>query len=79
MIIMAVLGLSFIRFIRNMDNSKHLLRVCVKWLLRLAGVIFVWKSTASPMLSLIAMVVLLVVYIVYAFSKGVQGKNKKMA
>ena len=74
---MACAGLMFVRFVRNMEGSKHLLRVSVKWLLRLSGTVFVWKSTASPMLSLSALGLLLFLYAVHAITKRPTDSIKK--
>lgn len=77
---MACAGLKFVNYIRNMEGTKNLLRKSVKWLLRVSGTVFIWKSTASPMLSLSALGVLFVLYLVYKSTKrfaGSAGKGKK--
>jgi hypothetical protein len=77
---MACAGLKFVSYIRNMDGTKNLLRKAVKWLLRVSGTVFIWKSTASPMLSITALGVLFVLYVVYKSTKrlaGAAGKGKK--
>ena len=67
--------MTFIRFIRNMEGSKHFLRVSVKWLLRLCGIILIFNSTASPMLSLGALGILAVLYFGHLVSKSIRGRS----
>ena len=77
MMLMTVAGLTFVRFIRNMEGSKHVLRVSVKWLLRLSGLIFIFNSSASPMLSLYALCTLFAAYLGYVLIKSMRGNPKK--
>lgn len=70
-------GLSFIRLLRKNDDLKHVLRVSVKWLLRLFGIVFIFNSTASPMISLLFLVVLFVFYIIHMISKWLNSRLMK--
>lgn len=74
---MAALGIVFIYTIRNIASAKDLLRLTVKWLLRFIGIVFVWRSTASPMLSLAAISVLSVVYVVHAMFTKLTGRGEE--
>lgn len=77
MVLMTFVGLTFVRFVRNMEGSKHVLRVSVKWLLRFSGLVFIFNSSASPMISLYALCTLFVVYLGYVLLKSVRGSSKK--
>lgn len=72
---MACMGMSFVRLVRNMEGSKHVLRVGVKWLLRIAGVIFIFNCTASPLVSLGALGVLSVLYMGHVAVKSVRESS----
>ena len=74
---MAALGFVFIYTIRNIASTKDLLRLTVRWLLRFIGIVFVWRSTASPMLSLGAITVLFIVYVVHAIYTKVTGRSEE--
>ena len=76
-LLMTVIGLSFVRYIRNMEGSKHVLRVTVKWLLRLSGLVFIFNSSASPMLSLYALCTLFLLYLGHVVIKGVRGSSNR--
>ena len=72
MLVMACMGMSFIRLVRGVEGSKHVLRVGVKWLLRLSGLVFIFNCTASPLLSLAAMGVLFLFYVIHVAVKGLR-------
>ncbi|CAM9089695.1 unnamed protein product [Chrysoparadoxa australica] len=83
LLLMAAIGLMLTRNLRRNEDRKHTLRVCVKWIVRLVGVVAVYTSTYSSVTQAIYFVVLLVFYIKYAVSKQKaanaskrQGKKK---
>ena len=76
---MAALGFVFIYTIRNIASTKDLLRLTVKWLLRFIGIVFIWRSTASPMLSLGAISVLFTVYVVHAVFTRLTSKREEVS
>mmetsp|Transcript_25965 Transcript_25965/g.24819 ORF Transcript_25965/g.24819 Transcript_25965/m.24819 type:complete len:372 (-) Transcript_25965:24-1139(-) len=73
-ITMACFGFIFIRFLRGISERKHFLRISVKWFLRIIGTIFIYSSSASPMVASVYVLLLLMYYIVYVISKWLKEK-----
>lgn len=74
-------GLAFVRTMRSFGESKHILRISVKWLLRLVGVVLTFNASSSPFVSLLLMGLLFGGYAVYEATKNVArnaaSKSKK--
>lgn len=75
--IFGVTGLLLTWLVRTNDRSKHLLVVFVKWLIRFAGVIAIYNSSASPWGSLVLLCFSAVIYVIYAFNKWVLSRLLK--
>jgi hypothetical protein len=72
-------GLGFVRTMRSFDESKHLVRVSVKWLLRLFGVVCAFNASSSPFVSLLWMGVLAVAYVAYEVTKNLARNRNRSA
>lgn len=76
-VVAAIVGALFARMLRSFEETKHLVRVGVKWLLRLGGVVCVFNATASPFVSLLFVVSLLVGYAIYETTKNLRRNALK--
>jgi hypothetical protein len=76
-IIAALVGILFARMLRSFEETKHLVRVSVKWLLRMGGVVCIFNATASPFVSLLFMGSLFVAYVVYETAKNLRRNSLK--
>lgn len=77
---MAFLGSVVTYYFRKDDSLKHTLGVFDRWLIRLAGVIVIYNSTASPMVACVFFAGLVLVYVMRAALKSLGrtlfGKSK---
>lgn len=73
-VVAALLGLIFVGLIRRHESSKHSMRVCVKWIIRLVGSALVYNSSASPFVSASLVGISAVVYILLALVKNISQK-----
>jgi predicted neutral ceramidase superfamily lipid hydrolase len=67
-------GLFATRWMRKNEEKKHFLTVVVKWIIRLTGVVLVYNSFASPLVSAVALVVLALFYVLYSINKWIVRK-----
>jgi len=74
--VFGLIGLWATRMMRQYEESKHFLRVTVRWIIRALALILVYNSSASPLISLTMILVLSICYIIRAFFKFV-GSSKK--
>lgn len=74
---MILSGIITIGITRSFESSKHILRISVKWILRLQGVILVYNAFSSPIISIFALSLLCVLYLIGAVMKSFGGKHRK--
>lgn len=73
----AILGIVFIGHIRKNATSKHMMRVGVKWMIRLIGLTCIYNSTASPALGLSFLAMLAFFYVLSSAGKNIHMLFKK--
>lgn len=72
-----LLGIGATRWMRSYDESKHILMVTVRWIVRLIGLILIYNSTASPMISILYITSFVIIYMIRTFFKFVGSKKSK--
>ena len=72
--LMLIIGISVIGVMRGIDGSKHVLRISIKWLIRLSGLILLYNSSSSPKVSLSIIAISTVIYIIRSFIKRRMNK-----
>ena len=76
-LVMAAIGLFCMRSLRSNENIKSGLRLGCKWSLRVASMIFIYNSTASPTGSVILLVLKMAMYAYYKVRKFIRGPRKE--
>ena len=76
-IVFGLIGLFATRMMRQYEESKHILRVTVRWFIRILALILVYNSSASPFVSLAMILVFFIFYIIRALFKFVGTSKPK--
>jgi len=70
-----LLGIGATRWMRSNDDSKHMLIVTVRWIVRLIGIILIYNSTASPTIAMIYIISFCILYLIRTLFKFVGSSS----
>ena len=76
-VIFGLLGLGATRWMRSYDDTKHVLRVTVRWIIRILALILLYNSSASPLISITLILLFFVIYIIRTLLKFAGSSKEK--
>ena len=76
-VIFGLLGLGATRWMRSYDDTKHVLRVTVRWIIRILALILLYNSSASPLISITLILLFFVIYIIRTLFKFAGSSKQK--